>query len=115
MGKYTLVVFRTFPKPTVDIVVVKVPVLIIVVSVLAMVLRGGSVLLTTVPLAAVTVVLVDVPTTAVTAVDPLCTPTTLTLDVSTMLRRAHRLLMKLVTLVLLAKKSLIFISKWVVS
>jgi len=49
--------------------------------------------------------------TVVTETDPLCTPTTLTLDVSTMFNRAHKLLMKLVMLLLLRKNSLMFIAK----
>lgn len=48
-------------------------------------------------------------------VDPECTPTTLTLDVSTMLSKAQRLLMKLVRVLLLLKKSVMFMAKWVVS
>lgn len=48
-------------------------------------------------------------------VDPLNTPTILTLEVSRMLSRAHRLLMKLVVEVLLLKKSFMFIAKCVVS
>lgn len=54
-------------------------------------------------------------TDATTMVDPLTTPTTLTLLVSTMLSNAHRLLMKFVTVLSLLKKSLISIWKWVVS
>ena len=53
--------------------------------------------------------------TAVTVVEPLKTPTTLTLEVSWMLRRAHRLLMKLVMVLFELKKSLMFMAKWVVS
>jgi len=45
------------------------------------------------------------------SVDPLKTPTTLTLEVSTMLRRAQRLLMKLVMELLLEKKVLISMAK----
>lgn len=48
-------------------------------------------------------------------VDPLNTPTILTLEVSRMLSRAHRLLRKLVLELLLLKKSLILIAKCVVS
>ena len=79
--------------------------------VLARALKEGSVLLTTLPSAKVTVLPVDGVITEVTIVDPLCTPTTLTLDVSTILRSAQRLLMKLVTLELLRKKSLALMAK----
>ena len=51
----------------------------------------------------------------VMVVDPLNTPTTLTLEVSTILRKVQRLLMKLVDEVLLLKKLLMFMLKWVVS
>ena len=59
-----------------------------------------------VPLEAVTVALVDGVMTVVTFVDPECTPTTLTLEVSTMFSNAHKLLMKFVRMPLLLKKSL---------
>lgn len=48
-------------------------------------------------------------------VDPLKTPTTLTLEVSTILRSAHMLLIKLVMALLLLKKSLISMEKCVVN
>lgn len=48
---------------------------------------------------------------AVTVVDPLNTPTTFTREVSTMLRSAHRLLMKLVMEEELLKKSSISMEK----
>ena len=67
--------------------------------------RGGS----------VEVVFVEGVIAVVIVVDPLNTPTILTLEVSRMLRRAQRLLMKLVVEVLLLKKSLMLIAKWVVS
>jgi predicted phosphoribosyltransferase len=51
----------------------------------------------------------------VTLVDPLKTPTTLTLEVSLIFNNAQRLLMKLVSTPALLKKSLISIAKWVVS
>ena len=53
--------------------------------------------------------------TVVMITDPLKTPTTLTLDVSTMLRRAHKLLMKLVMWLSSLKKSFISMAKWVVN
>ena len=68
-----------------------------------------------VPFDVVTVVLVVGDITVVTVVDPECTPTTLTLDVSTMFNNAHKLLIKLVMILVLLKKSLTFMAKWVVN
>ena len=68
-----------------------------------------------VPFDVVTVALAVGDITVVTVVDPECTPTTLTLEVSTMFNRAHKLLMKLVMMLVLLKKSLMFMAKWVVN
>ena len=68
-----------------------------------------------VPFDVVTVALAVGDITVVTVVDPECTPTTLTLDVSTIFSRAHKLLMKLVMTLVLLKKSLTFMAKWVVN
>lgn len=73
----------------------------------ATVVVDGSVVPVVVPV----VVLVDGLMAAVTTIDPLCTPTTLTLEVSTMFSKAHRLLIKLVMVLLLRKKSLAFKAK----
>ena len=51
----------------------------------------------------VEVVLVLGDMTVVTLVDPECTPTTLTLEVSTILSKAHKLLIKLVKTLSLLK------------
>lgn len=53
--------------------------------------------------------------TTVMAIDPLNTPTTLTREMSVILKRAHRLLRKVVTALLLLKKELMSVEKWVVS
>jgi len=98
----------TFPNPVIpDMLEMKVPLLMIDVKVELIAVKEGSVEL------AVELTLLVI--TATMVVDPLTTPTILTRDVSTMLSSAHKLLMKLVTEVLLLKKSLIFIEKWVVS
>ena len=83
----------------------KIPLLMISFKLEEILERGGS----------VEVVFVEGVIAVVIVVDPLNTPTILTLEVSRMLRRAQRLLMKLVVEVLLLKKSLMLIAKWVVS
>ena len=97
-----MVALKTFPRPIFDNTEEKLPLAI----------AEAAVLLISVKLSFVAL---DGVTTAVTVVEPLKTPTTLTRDVSTMLRRAHRLLMKLVIVLLLLKKLLISVEKWVVS
>lgn len=92
----------TLPKPVIfDMFEVNVPLLIRVVKVVEIVESEGSV-----ELVLTLSVIVEI-----TVVDPLKTPTILTLKVSTMFKSAQRLLMKLVVEELLLKKSLIFIAK----
>lgn len=81
----------------------KVPELMAVERVVAMVAMEGSVLLA--------VVFTEGVMAVVTVVEPLNTPTTLTREVSTMLRSAQRLLIKLVMELLLLKKSSISMEK----
>jgi len=81
--------------------VAKPPLLIILFKLAEIVEIGGSVEL----------VLVEGVIAVVIVVDPLNTPTILTLEVSRMLRRAHKLLMKFVVEELLLKKSLMLIAK----
>jgi hypothetical protein len=87
--------------PNPDIPEANPPLLIIVFKLEEIAEIGGSVELA----------FVDGVIAVVIVVDPLNTPTILTLEVSRMLRRAHRLLMKLVVEELLLKKSLILIAK----
>ena len=93
------------PNPADAIPDDKPPLLIIVFKVEEIVDREGSVEVgSTAGVMLVTIV-----------VEPLNTPTILTLEVSRMLSKAHKLLMKLVFVLLLLKKSLMLIAKWVVS